>query len=37
MLVLSFYKYNGDAGPALESQLRFKSQSYTSNATSSDC
>ena len=37
MIVLSFYKYHGNAGPALESQLRFMSQSHTSNATSLDC
>jgi len=37
MIVLSFYKYHGDTGPALASQLRFTSQSHTSNATSPDC
>jgi len=37
MIVLSFYKYHGDTGPALASQLQFTSQSHTSNASSSDC
>jgi len=37
LVLLSLQKYHGDAGPALESHLRFTSQSHTSNAISSDC